>query len=38
VKELKMSLVIPFEKYDYEDTIYIPKGQDEKFDTFFKPK
>ncbi len=31
VKELKMSLVIPFERFDYEDQVHIPKGQDAKF-------
>jgi hypothetical protein len=28
VTEVRMDLVIPFEKYDYEDNIYIPAGQD----------
>lgn len=28
---LRMDLVIPFEKYDYEDEIYVPSGQDDVF-------
>lgn len=31
VSKVRMDLVIPFEKYDYEDTIYVPSGQDENF-------